>query len=890
MASNTTPTGSSGTTAAGGPSGVNPVLFNNQVYLLDYFSSNAGRGPFADRKQGSSGVEQLSIDNANALLPDTSMTHLDGFIQGLLPVEYAQLHPVVKLFLVTPEDKQILVPLSAGADINSSGFTSGFYSGRTAGLKSLSMRVDGNTDQVSGKIYNIDMTFVFDSLNTFFNPVSQDTSITWASILRSYDINNAGGTRLKLCIGYETSNGELRSKFALKDNFFVCYLQFISSELNVEDNLKTSIKVKFQSFEEGLLAEREVFDFLKLKQSAGIANVKQQLKDHAKRSEKEYATLKRNKIQEVEKLLATNQAHVEAIKRGEIEPGYMPQGRAAASMTSAARESARMSNFTEAINKAKKKEAELQTKLKDIQKAKPADFAPKKHKENEEKRKELELKMETFRRDHINESLNKMLFSKPVFTTVQLNSNQVASYLDLLKADAPARKDLLNPNTTAKTKGTHSTVGKPATSHKEMSPEALAKKEAAIQAKIKKLKNEIEDARAQFSTGKGAGFATAKRAIKANREKIKALEKEKKIKKENLKTTQALGNLDSIRKSLKEYKHIEFVTLGDLLSCVMNYLGTTNKGVRLELVKRELILLTQMELSDPQSTGKNSILQNMYHIPIATDQLRLFFQNQLFGKFVQVMTVFDLFKGVIRIIKNAQTRRATINKSMSISANNYRITFTPHAVEKSGKGVKISTKVNSSAGVRSGVIFSAINSDSTFPNIQGLSGNRSENVAAKIPHFILGGAPQGAVKSIKISERTVKGLREAAYENNMGSKKGKISSASSFIPAVFKVDVTLCGTPFFCMTGYFYLGAPSLAIDEADGSWFQLPGYYKIIGIEHSYRAKGQYDTTVQGILEVSQHGLNKNKAKAVEIYNGAVPSLFKVKPTAGRSVGGKRK
>ena len=879
MTTNTTPTGSASSGNSNDAGGVNPIAFNNQVFLLDYFAANPSRPCFATPQESSDQVRQLSIDNANAMLPDYAMDHLDGFIQNLLPADYAQLHPVVKLFLVTPDDKQILVPLTTGTDIDSSVYTNGFYSGKTAGLKSLSMRVDGNTDQISGKIYNIEMKFIFDSLNTFFNPVSQETTLTWASILRSYDINSAGGTRLKLCIGYETATGELNEKYGLTNNFYVCYLQFIDSVLTVEENLKTSIKVKFQSFEEGLLAQREIFDFLKLKQSAGIANVKQQLKDHAKNSEKQYATAKRKKIQEVEKLLATTQANVEAIKRGDIKPKLTQHARMASS-----EKEMRNRAFQAAINNAKKKEADLQTKLQDIQKAKPADFAPAKFKENEEKRKELELKEKNFRRDHINNTLYKMLFGKSVFTTLPMTSEQVASYLNLLEAGAPSRKDYLNPNSTTSRKGpTPTTQAKPAQSHKGTSPEALTKKEEAAAVGVKKAEKRAQDAALLGADVKGAGT----RVIRKIKDQKGAQKKLTQVKQTNLKTTSTLGNFETIKQNLKEYKHIEFVTLGDLLSCVMNYLKTVNSGPQLELVKRELILLTQLELSDTNNGGR-SITQNMYNIPIATDQLRLFFQNQLFGKSVQVMTVFDLFKGVIRIIKNAQARRSRLTKSMTISRNNYAITFTPHAVEIVGGRAQISTKVNSSEGVFSGVVFSTLNSDPTFPQLAGLAGNRAANIANKIPHFILGGAPQGAVKNIKLSEKTAKGLQEAAYEANMGSKKGSDSATSSFLPAIFKVDVTLCGTPFFCMTGYFYLGAPSLSLDEGDGNWLDLPGYYKIIGIEHSYMAGGQYETTIEGILEASKRGLDR--ATAIKLFNGTVPSLFGVKPDAGNLLSGKKK
>ena len=884
MTTNTTPTGSASSGNSNDAGGVKPIAFNNQVFLLDYFAANPSRPCFATPQESSDQVRQLSIDNANAMLPDYAMDHLDGFIQNLLPADYAQLHPVVKLFLVTPDDKQILVPLTTGTDIDSSVYTNGFYSGKTAGLKSLSMRVDGNTDQISGKIYNIEMKFIFDSLNTFFNPVSQETTLTWASILRSYDINSAGGTRLKLCIGYETATGELNEKYGLTNNFYVCYLQFIDSVLTVEENLKTSIKVKFQSFEEGLLAQREIFDFLKLKQSAGIANLKQQLKDHAERSEKEYATVKRKKIQEVEKLLATTQANVEAIKRGDIKPKLTQHARMASS-----EKEMRNRAFQAAISNAKKKEADLQTKLQDIQKAKPADFAPAKFKENEEKRKELELKEKNFRRDHINNTLYKMLFGKTVFTTLPMTSEQVASYLNLLEADAPSRKDYLNPNSTTSRKGpTPVTQAKPAKSHKGTSPEALKADVEVINKEVKRLNKPSKNSGAVKSIRDGGGDpytnSNAERWRRAA--KAKAEEKRKQTLLAQTKITSTLGGMDAIGESLKNYKHIEFVTLGDLLSCVMNYLKTVNSGPQLELVKRELILLTQLELSDTNNGGR-SITQNMYNIPIATDQLRLFFQNQLFGKSVQVMTVFDLFKGVIRIIKNAQARRSRLTKSMTISRNNYAITFTPHAVEIVGGRAQISTKVNNSEGVFSGVVFSTLNSDPTFPQLAGLAGNRAANIANKIPHFILGGAPQGAVKNIKLSEKTAKGLQEAAYEANMGSKKGSDSATSSFLPAIFKVDVTLCGTPFFCMTGYFYLGAPSLSLDEGDGNWLDLPGYYKIIGIEHSYMAGGQYETTIEGLLEASQRGLDA-QAPAIKVFNGSAPST--VKPDAGSLLSGKKK
>ena len=826
------------------------IAFNDQVYLLDLFAANPSHNSFVVKRAPSPSVHQLDIGMVNDLVAHKPAGLLKGFLQGLTPEDYAQLSPVMKFFLVTDDDQQIPIPFVTGTDIEGNTATSGFYAGKTAGLKSVSMRVDGKTDFVSGRMYRIEITMVFDSLNTFFNPISNETSLTWADVFRSPDVQQAG-TRLKFSIGYETTNSSLMSKYGLSDAFFTMYLNFNFSEMTIGENLKTTLKSKFQGFEESVASKREVFDFLKIDIGVGMKVLKAEIKkmkaeqikvskavSTVQKAAQESVGLAKKKLEAQIKTLTTKNPNMspEEIEKNPNVTGHRT-----------------------ALAAAEKRKTESAATGSQARKAAKAKLQDKKD------------QLDSLKRDKLNTALGKMLFDRDIFSTVQISSADVQRYLVALEGDDKAAiKNFLDPN--AKNPSVKITKGKttqiPPTSHKQTAPggskslETLQKEREAARLALEVAKKIAKSAPTGSPTK--SAFSGAKQTAQ------KTYDKKNKAVKQHVSSASNIGDITALKKALNEFKYIEFITLGDLLSAVMEYLLGLNKGANKELVKRQIISLTQLALR--QSPVKLQI-SDMYNIPISLTQLRHYFADKIFGEFVDSMTIFQLFNQMVNTIQKAQQRRTVLTKSRSIAKNNYGIQFITYPVEIQGGKLVISTKAENSQGVKSGVLFTTLNSD---PDFSKLNGNMSANLNNGIAHFNLGGSPTGAIKKIEISEKQVSRMKEAIYEANQGSQnRGSDSSGTTVLPAIFTTKITLCGTPYFHMGFYYYVGVPSLNISGVTNKWLHLAGYYKILGIEHAWSAGGQYITTITGVNEHTQVSIDKQQGGAAKIIsNRAVAKL----------------
>jgi len=244
------------------------LYFNKQMYLLDWMASNTSEytAHVAKRSSRSYDVD----DSVNKTIANKTRGDFNGlydFLTMLSPHEYAQMTPQIKLYLVL-QGMCIPIPLTAPTNINKTltNTSDYYYSGNAIGLKSFDMEIDGSANPVTGRIYNTTLNLVFDSINTFLNPVPGLSTITYADLFRGLGSSSQAkwAHSLKLEIGYSTANEELRNKYALGQDVqtFIANLSFIKSDLNIEENLKTSVKVKFQAIEESLVGDDEKFNFL----------------------------------------------------------------------------------------------------------------------------------------------------------------------------------------------------------------------------------------------------------------------------------------------------------------------------------------------------------------------------------------------------------------------------------------------------------------------------------------------------------------------------------------------------------------------------------------------------------------------------------------------------
>jgi len=257
-----------GTAASTPPSPSNQLaLFNNQMYLIDKFAAGdfAALGP----KNTMNNVPFEAPFRGPSL---NDLVRMDGegmfkWLHNITPNEYAQLIPSIQLFYVNVDTgDQVAIPLTGPSDIRGGLAAEEFYTTKTVGLKSLEMKIDGNTTPVSGKIYNISLSLIWDSLNTFFSNIP-GTSLTYAHAFRSQ--GQAAGAeythKLKLSISY-AGPPHLVEKYSLNgaEQAFSSYLDLVKTNLQVKENLQTQVDVSFIGYEESMLGNLRLFDFLHL--------------------------------------------------------------------------------------------------------------------------------------------------------------------------------------------------------------------------------------------------------------------------------------------------------------------------------------------------------------------------------------------------------------------------------------------------------------------------------------------------------------------------------------------------------------------------------------------------------------------------------------------------
>lgn len=472
---------------------VNSVTFNKQMFLLDYYSENASSALFS-QKMGSPLVQQISENLINSFLEHQGAALT--FIDNVSPEEKAQLVPSVRMFLVGQGGSQTEVALCSPTEIERGINSPHFYSGASAGLKSLDMKVDGGTNPVTGKIYNIEMSFVFDSINTFFLPctgVPGDAGPSWAEVLRSNPTSDGSGAyQLKVAISWTSANPNIMSTYDLNNQNYVGYLQFIKSDLSIDENLKTIVKCTFQTKQEFVWGDVTLFDIFDLdyekKRKELDKNLKAQKGDRHKAAEtkkkeidaqieKSQAALKRAlgnyAAEEAKKqLLERHSKAIEAWEDGgekgpkparpdinsQTHTDHINQLSTRMYATYEAGAIGQNKNFTafggmmgeDSGNKwavqATKVSKEISANL---QKKHDVDLNLKV--DDEADASFLQTEMDVYRTNRINTVLQKAIFNQKMFCKLKLNSAEVQQYIDRMREGkdvAPQTvRDLFNPNT-----------------------------------------------------------------------------------------------------------------------------------------------------------------------------------------------------------------------------------------------------------------------------------------------------------------------------------------------------------------------------------------------------------------------------------------------------------
>ena len=345
----------------------------------------------------------------------------------------------------------------------------------------------------------------------------------------------------------------------------------------------------------------------------------------------------------------------------------------------------------------------------------------------------------------------------------------------------------------------------------------------------------------------GEAGARASREQEVNRLRSQLQRKEAELGNLN-KNLSRIGSIAELEQKLNEFKFIEFVYLGDLVSMIMNRLNSLGSDVtraqKLALQKT-LVLLTRMKLK--RSNG-NYWDAPLYKFPISLVQLQKLLADKLYGTGKNSYTIFEFISDLTeRIITLAMKRKARLTHSANVSSTSFSLKFIPVPLLTGGStGYKIaSDKDKDEPRLKHGII--TIPRDNAQGNYSG--SDEAGNLSSKIPHIYMGGQAKGALKAVKVAEIEDSSMQKVSMERSRGS------DTEGVIPLFFKSELTLVGTPFFHLGTYYFLDPVGLAVGGRQSSWFHLKGHYSVIELEHSYSISTGYQTVVKGIFSPRHSG-----------------------------------
>ena len=236
-----------------------PDIFYNQMLLYDMFANNIVMFGALDltRAVNEPSVYKLKdkeIDKVNNLAK-ISREKTKGFIEKITPLEIAQLVPKIEFSLVdAKEDKTIPINLVNPTDLD--GYASGGYlQGGVVGLKSLNLRLEGNSKVAFAKHHIVEAVFVFDNINTFTSPIPNMGGLTYASVFRTQGRAVSEEQKYYRLTISHSGVDEVVQKYNLNDDVFSFTLNLtpMISTLSIKENLKTEVKMTFTSREENIL-------------------------------------------------------------------------------------------------------------------------------------------------------------------------------------------------------------------------------------------------------------------------------------------------------------------------------------------------------------------------------------------------------------------------------------------------------------------------------------------------------------------------------------------------------------------------------------------------------------------------------------------------------------
>ena len=845
--------------------GIDPNAFDAQMLLIDAYIGNL----LSVGIETETGAKVLDSDKVKANVPyftkgPTSVNQfmgldipevrncLNAFIKDITPWEMAQIFPKIQFFIVnSATGAQFEIPLTLNPKLNSPSTGVSFYGAQAIGLKSLSLKLDGTSLPFFSKHYVVDASFSFDSINTFTAPAT-GLPITYAEIFRSSGRVGTSIYYTKLAISYDSNNEEIVDKYCLRsaEMRFFLVLQLASTKINVKENLKVEVGVKYNAREEVLFKSNVIFDFLGLNLEGKTKEVKKDIADvrfkrraleeakqkyyekvrEATRGTKFYKDLKsdyKTKKGLVDKGDALEQEKLTRIRRGtdpyySSEAEYLYKDPAARALTKQKEELFELESRIDAVNGALS-DTELEKKFKDLKPGKDPD------EELDDEEKGLIDKLASIRHKEMTDAVkdtfptdDAKMIADGIVKTIRLTAQDIYKYYnsELSTSDAKVLSKAKGASKAAPTKSTVTVVIKPKTPPGGTAPSKTSRYEA-----------DVEDLLID------------------------------------------LGN----------FKQIDYVLFGDLLRLVFKRLykikrtqiqslagykpGDEERAV--DSIIRSIMIFTDMQFEifeeSKKAPGRAEVMKSIYDIPIAVKNLHYILAKNLYGQQKNFFTVFDLIEELISLISLTRKRKVLLLNDQA-NVGNYKIKNITYPLLKKPVGSKIPYMICTDPYVKQSDLYSGM-----LFFIGRVKGNKpipgSSGTDSILPEFIFGGADRGIVKSFQIQEITDDDIQKMIMEQLTSSNKNEI------IPSFFRVNINTIMAPIFQLGMHIKIMAPTLiATARSGGSGnFFIDGDYHVRGINHTYSG-GKFTT------EISATMYNSDKVKRLK-GKGLIKSTSKTSP-----------
>jgi len=886
--------------------GIDPNAFDMQLLLMDAYLGLLDKdgisiipGATVDQAGGASEQNVPYLPNGfksiNALMgldQTATVNNIENFIKGITPQEMAQIYPKVNLFIVDSEtDQQVEIPLTEGANIAKANTSSAYYSTNQVGLKSFSMSLDGSDLPFFSKSYLVDLELVFDSINTFvspvfgfFNPLSA-IGASYADIFRSPGRVGTSAFYTKLSISYSSTNQDLIDKYSLTspEMIFTMFLHLVKTNIKIDENLKVTVNVSYQSREESIFDSNLVFDFLGLQldeyqrvqnRAIDTANKKLQSLQEARESYREQITEQIKGSEKYKKLQDFIKSSPNARKKFEerTEKERMREVKAS--------DTGKRQTNVKSIQAAQLKRAEeiRNNNLKDLGREFQAFEKNVKSVKQELKRIESELSTE-----NLNQTFNKIHPGKSGGTLEDDLKSEVSKAKE---AFANARHDEL-------VKALEETF---AFNSKEILEQGVIK---TIYLTSKQLQDYYDSS---FSYEKGIkqqqkDLTNPKKAtkIKTSKDtstvKVNAKPTTNEKKKE---TSRFEQDTQALMQDLGRAKQIDYILFGDIIRLVFRRLYAINAGQVNKLkdsqakigdsarifkaIEDSVMLFSEIELNTirVQSEASRIVMKTkpLYDFPISVRNLRYILARNLYGKQKNMFTVFELIQELINLISLTRKRKAQVI-NVQKDVGNFQLKKMTYPLKK----------INSSVGgLTSGGATpyqSSIRSQSIDPRLYRIVTNPFEKntkngmvVYVKrykdftpdenniLPEFIFGGSDRGIIKRFEINEIQDDDLQKLVMEQIRGSD-------NTIIPSFFEVGITTILAPIFQLGMQIKVSAPTIVSAGLSGGAANtfINGDYQVSSVVHEYSAGSGFTSTIKATLynadrrrALTQAGLRRNE------------------------------